>query len=91
VFHHSDASPESIVNNETLTTAELAARWDMHPGTLVNWRMYKRGPVYRKNGSRVTYKIKDVEAYERSCEITPQVAAGPRPAKRRGLRSSVTG
>lgn len=57
----------------TLTTAELGERWGMHPGTLANWRLFKRGPVYQKKGTRVTYTLEAVEAFEKASEITPRV------------------
>lgn len=54
---------------KTLTTVELGERWGIHPGTLVNWRTYRRGPAYRKIGTRITYDLADVEAFELSCKI----------------------
>lgn len=47
-----------------LTTEELAARWKMNPGSLCNWRQQGRGPKFIKVGSRVFYRVSDVEAYE---------------------------
>lgn len=47
-----------------LTSEELAARWRMHPGSLSNWRQQGKGPKFLKIGSRVFYRVSDVEAYE---------------------------
>lgn len=57
----------------SLTTAELGERWGMNPGTLANWRMFKRGPIYQKKGSRVSYTLEAVEAFEKASEIRPRV------------------
>lgn len=66
----------------SLTTAELGERWGLNPGTLANWRMFKRGPKYRKIGSRVTYDLDAVIEYEKSCEIIPLI--NPKRRKKRG-------
>lgn len=48
-----------------LTTAELAARWGVAPGSLVNDRGRGDSVVpYVKIGERVRYRLSDVEAYE---------------------------
>lgn len=57
----------------TLTTSELGERWGMNPGTLANWRMFKRGPKYSKKGTRVIYDVKDIEAFERASVVEPRV------------------
>jgi hypothetical protein len=44
---------------------ELAYRWRMSVKTLRRWRMELIGPVFVKLGSRVTYLLSDIEAYER--------------------------
>ena len=55
-----------------LTTAELAQRWRMHPGTLSNWRSAGRGPRWVKVGegtkAKVLYRLVDVEAFERDAK-----------------------
>jgi len=52
------------------TTKELAERWGVAIGTLENHRQQGKGPRYVKLGaapnSDVRYRIKDVEAYERT-------------------------
>lgn len=52
---------------EWLTTAELAKRWKMRPGTLQNWRVQGIGPrFFKSHGSsgRVLYRLRDIKAYE---------------------------
>lgn len=51
-----------------LTTADLAARWDMSTGTLTNWRVLGLGPKFIKIGSRVLYSLAAVEEFERERE-----------------------
>lgn len=44
---------------------ELATRWGLSVKTLRRWRQEQLGPVFCKLGSRVTYLIPEVEAFER--------------------------
>ncbi|AMT72195.1 MULTISPECIES: helix-turn-helix transcriptional regulator [Mycobacteroides] len=48
-----------------LTRGELAARWGMSPRTLENWATQGKGPVGRRFGLRVMYRLCDVMEYER--------------------------
>jgi hypothetical protein len=48
-----------------LDESELAARWGISVKTLRRWRQEQLGPVFCKLGSRVTYLISEVEAFER--------------------------
>lgn len=61
-------SPAKKVTTKRLTdplsTEELSRRWQMHPGSLVNWRVKGRGPRFVKIGKRVLYDLVDVEAFE---------------------------
>lgn len=54
---------------EFMTSAELAARWDMNEGSLRMMRVAGKGPRYVKIGAgqrpRVRYRLADVVAYER--------------------------
>lgn len=52
---------------EFLTPREVVDRWAgaVSIGTLANWRAQGKGPTHTKVGSRVIYRIDDVEAYER--------------------------
>jgi hypothetical protein len=51
-----------------LDQSGLAERWQVSVRTLERWRWQKRGPKYIKVGSRVRYRIEDVENFERSHE-----------------------
>jgi hypothetical protein len=44
---------------------ELATRWGLSVKTLRRWRQEHLGPIFCKLGSRVTYLIAEVEAFER--------------------------
>ncbi len=44
---------------------ELATRWGLSVKTLRRWRQQQLGPIFCKLGSRVTYLISEVEAFER--------------------------
>lgn len=47
-----------------LTTAELAARWNLTEGHLRNRRVAGRAPPYFKDKRIVRYCLEDIEAYE---------------------------
>lgn len=57
-----------------LTPTDLADRWGVSRGHLANERSDGRGPTYLKIGSRVLYRIADIEAYE-SPRLIKAVAA----------------
>lgn len=46
------------------TQDDLVHRWHISPATLERWRGQKSGPPFVKVGSRVLYRISDIEAYE---------------------------
>lgn len=48
-----------------LDESELATRWGLSVKTLRRWRQEQLGPVFCKLGSRVTYLISEIEAFER--------------------------
>ena len=48
-----------------LNEFELAARWRLSVHTLRRWRPDQLGPIFCKVGSRVTYLISEIEAFER--------------------------
>lgn len=54
------------VSKAALNEHELAARWGISVKTLRRWRQEQGlGPIFCKLGSRVIYRIADVEAFER--------------------------
>ena len=59
--HNSRAGAMRIAIDEN----ELSQRWGLSVKTLRRWRQEKLGPVHLKLGSRVTYLIDQIEAYER--------------------------
>ena len=42
----------------------LAARWLISHRTLEQWRWHGRGPRFLKVGTRVVYRLSDIEAFE---------------------------
>lgn len=58
-------SPRNAAVRVALDEHELAARWGLSVKTLRRWRQEHLGPVFCKLGSRVTYLIAEIEAFER--------------------------
>lgn len=56
-----------------LTPEQVVARWGgaVTVQTLANWRAAARGPAFVRVGSRVRYKLADVEAYEAAQRQNP--------------------
>lgn len=65
-----------------LTQISLAARWQLSPRTLEQWRWLGIGPKYLKIGGRVIYPLAFVEAFEAG--RVHQNTAGPLPAEAAG-------
>ena len=65
--------PESV----HLTTAELARRWGVSPGTLANHRSAGTSIPYLSlfGGARIVYRLSDVLAAEARALVTPVVGA----------------
>jgi hypothetical protein len=65
--------PESV----HLSTAELARRWGVSPGTLANHRSAGTSIPYLSlfGGARVVYRLSDVLAAETRALVTPAVSA----------------
>jgi excisionase family DNA binding protein len=52
---------------DLLTTAEVAKLLKRHPQTLVQWRMWNKGPRFLVvDGRRIRYRKQDVERYLRA-------------------------
>jgi len=62
-----------------MTQEQLAARWQMSPRTLEQWRWLGKGPRFLKIGARVLYSDEVVEDYEAAhlCQNT----SGPLPGE----------
>ncbi len=71
--HVSNVQPGRTVTRPFSNTAtrialdeqELSQRWGLSVKTLRRWRQEQLGPIFCKMGSRVTYLIFEIEAYER--------------------------
>jgi hypothetical protein len=55
---------ERAVAMQHLDQKGLAERWKRSPRTLEQWRWQGKGPQYLKIGSRVLYRLEDIERYE---------------------------
>jgi hypothetical protein len=57
---------DEIFDNRVLSTRDLHDRWHgkIKMSTLIQWRYLKRGPAYRKLGSKVVYRLEDVLRFE---------------------------
>jgi uncharacterized protein YjcR len=51
-----------------LNTKELSIRWGISVHTLKQWRSLDKGPQYSKISGHASYKIKDVEEFEKEAE-----------------------
>jgi hypothetical protein len=73
IHHNAIDGPESV----HLTTAELARRWGVSPGTLQNHRSAGTSIPYLSlfGGARVVYRLSDVLAAEARALVTPAVGA----------------
>lgn len=68
-----------------LSPQQLSQRWGgaVSTATLANWRAKGRGPAWVKVGTRIRYRLADVEAYEREQTRQPRPpddAAATQPA-----------
>ena len=54
-----------------LTEKEAAALLRLNVKTLQNRRYYRKPPTYIKRDRSVLYRLSDLRAYIRSCEIFP--------------------
>jgi hypothetical protein len=55
---------------------EAANLFSISPGTLGNWRSAKRGPRFFKVGSKVLYRVEDLEKYFTSNPFFPAEERG---------------
>ena len=54
------------MNEDFLTTRELANRWNLEPDTLKKWRVKGIGPLYHKVGGRINYGLEEIEEFEKN-------------------------
>lgn len=82
--------PEDEEVERLLLAPEAAKILRLTVGTLAKHRVYGTGPVYRKNGGRVVYALRDIQAWSRrgARRSTRDVDATPMPpAKPQAARS----
>jgi hypothetical protein len=51
-----------------LNAKQLAVRWNLSVKTLRKWRSLKKGPPFYKISGHASYKLEDIEEFERSRE-----------------------
>ena len=76
------------MDDQWLTTAELATRMRTNPSTVRYWRHRGYGPAGTKFGRRVLYKLADVIAWEKSHKPAADDKSGT--STRRAPRSRAT-
>lgn len=63
------------MDNDLLTTEEVAAYFRTVPGTVRYWRHVGKGPRSLRVGRRVLYRASDVKAWAESALTEPAPAA----------------
>lgn len=58
-----------------MTPEQLSEALHISVGTLANWRYRNEGPAWHSLGSRVAYRIEDVERWLKTCRISTSHAA----------------
>jgi hypothetical protein len=61
-----------ITQKNVLNDVEAARYLGLAPQSLRNLRHYGRGPAYHKLGSRVVYKLSDLDKYLAERRIDPE-------------------
>jgi phage terminase Nu1 subunit (DNA packaging protein) len=65
---------EIAMDDEWLTTEELAARHKVEPRTVAYWRERGTGPKGTKFGKHVKYRLSNVIAWEKAKEAAEETA-----------------
>ena len=68
------------IEQQFLTSDQLAERYGLSPATIVDWRRKDRGPEYytlpkyaiSSGSAKVRYELKEVLAWEQANKITPK-------------------
>lgn len=53
----------ALAKRRFISDVEIEATFGISRRTLQNWRVFGRGPIYRKFGNSVRYDIADLEAW----------------------------
>lgn len=73
----SDSQPKSSAGTKPLdpelrySPAEAAEYLGVSEPTLAKWRCLHKGPSYQKVGRAITYRGRDLLAFEANCLVTP--------------------
>ena len=67
---------------ECLSNKLLARRWGLSHRTLERWRHEGTGPAFMKIGSRIMYRLEDIQAFEKDRVRHPVPATKPGMAPR---------
>jgi predicted DNA-binding transcriptional regulator AlpA len=62
--HPSEANDIRQLSTRHLNQNQLAERWGISPRTLEHWRSAGKGPRFLRLGTRVAYRLEDVEDFE---------------------------
>jgi hypothetical protein len=60
---------QKMNDEDTLTTKQLAKRWNMAPVTIQQWRVLSRGPKFYKIEKKVLYRLEEVRKYEQMLKM----------------------
>ena len=75
-------APAIAPSKRFICEAEVASIYGIPVKTLQNWRVFGRGPIYRKFGNSVRYDIADLETWIQGLPTggggTPSCAVGNR-------------
>jgi hypothetical protein len=58
----------------TYSPGEAAAYLRVTTATLAKWRCFDKGPAYLKVGKAISYRGRDLIAFEARCVVTPRGA-----------------
>lgn len=68
VLHPEKERKSTMIEKLFLSTKELAIRWNVSRVTLRRWRSQNIGPKFSKIGCHASYKVEDIEEFEKSRE-----------------------
>jgi predicted DNA-binding transcriptional regulator AlpA len=62
-LNHAPAVPAANTGKRYLSDREVAERYGLNVRTLQNWRIFGKGPKFRKFGRSTKYDVRDIEAW----------------------------
>lgn len=79
-------------DEDTLTTKQLAKRWNMAPVTIHQWRVHSRGPKFIKlETKKVVYSLEEIRKYEQMLKMNNTAQYHQIPSKLGAYNDDVTG